>query len=663
MKSIIIPLILLSSNLFAQLPNLVVSSGGFSPSTIARGGLLTISATVQNNGTGNSTKSHLSFYMSTTTTISNGTCIGCVSVEPLAGGASSELKQISIPIPTSFGAASYYVGWIVDPYNEVVESNENNGFYLQSPQLTLTSAVVYTRHIPYPIIFIHGLTSNDQTWDSLTSQLDHFGWSFGGRMDYCLNYDGNLSTSLLANDVHDFTSQSTLNIGDYYTINFDVNTNGSIYNNNVESDQAAIVKQGKAVQSAIKHVLAKTSADKVILVGHSMGGLASREYLQNFSNWQSDGKHHVAKLLTIGTPHGGSNEWTFGGIKGQDGYSEAVRDLRYSYSNDSNGVYLFGGNEYNASTILFSFNNNDVNCNGYIGDNIVGLNQKPLPNDLVYSCVIGIWDLGITGDGIVAAPRANLNNYYAVNADTFLVSSFHTDLPKQIITNLEGLDEPTYFNQAYQVGTDSLFFGLVTPQSAGNSFTDDYDDYFINLNTKSLLNVKVNNISVPQLSVAIFDSTSARKFIKFSSTLSQIDTTVLLNSGKYYLEMEAQPTSYSWMFPYSFKLHSTPATNVQNDVPMIATGFLLSQNFPNPFNPATTIRYSLPSRSSVRLVITNTLGQEVAVLENGEKEAGFHEIKWQANVSSGMYFYRIVAVSLSDPNNRFVEVKKMLLLK
>ena len=42
-------------------------------------------------------------------------------------------------------------------------------------------------------------------------------------------------------------------------------------------------------------------------MGHSMGGLASREYLQNPDNWQADGDHHVAKLLTIGTPNGGSN--------------------------------------------------------------------------------------------------------------------------------------------------------------------------------------------------------------------------------------------------------------------------------------------------------------------------------------------------------------------
>ena len=472
MKSAILILIILSSNLFAQLPDLTVPTGGFSPGTIARGNLLTITATVQNSGTGNSTKSHLSFYLSPTRSISNGRCVGCVSVEALAAGASSEAKQITVPIPPSLAEGIYYVGWIIDPYNEVVQSSANNVFYLPNTVLTITNTLVFARHIPYPIIFIHGLTSNDQTWDSLTSQLDHFGWSFGGRMDYCLNYDGNLSTSLLANDLHDFTLQSTLNIGDYYTINFDVNTDGSIYNNTVESNQSAIVKQGKAVQSAIKHVLARTGADKVILVGHSMGGLASREYLQNSFNWQSDGQHHVAKLLTIGTPHGGSNAWTFGGILGQDGYSEAVRDLRWSYSNGYAGVYLFGGNENNLNSI--GFYNIDVNCNGFSGDSIVGLNQKALYTDLSYSCVIGTG--GLSGDGVVDASRANLNNYYSISADTFLVDAIHNELTKQIKTDLEGLDEPTYYNQAYRVGTDSLYFGLITTQSGANSFTDDHDE-------------------------------------------------------------------------------------------------------------------------------------------------------------------------------------------
>jgi hypothetical protein len=57
------------------------------------------------------------------------------------------------------------------------------------------------------------------------------------------------------------------------------------------------------------------------------------------------------------------------------------------------------------------------------------------------------------------------------------------------------------------------------------------------------------------------------------------------------------------------------------------------------------------------------LGQEVALLQDGEEEAGLHDVEWHANVASGVYFYRINATSVSDPNNSFVQVKKMLLVR
>jgi DNA-binding beta-propeller fold protein YncE len=85
--------------------------------------------------------------------------------------------------------------------------------------------------------------------------------------------------------------------------------------------------------------------------------------------------------------------------------------------------------------------------------------------------------------------------------------------------------------------------------------------------------------------------------------------------------------------------------------------FLLLQNYPNPFNPSTTIRYGLPNRSQVTLTVFNTLGQQVAVLQNGEMEAGYHEAKFDATgLSSGVYFYRMQA-------GNFVETRKLLLMK
>jgi len=91
--------------------------------------------------------------------------------------------------------------------------------------------------------------------------------------------------------------------------------------------------------------------------------------------------------------------------------------------------------------------------------------------------------------------------------------------------------------------------------------------------------------------------------------------------------------------------------------PDVPAAIGLFQNFPNPFNPSTTIRYGLPSRFHVTLAVFNTLGQQVAVLQNGEQEAGFHEAKFDGSrLSSGVYFYRLQA-------GTYVETKKLLLTK
>ncbi len=95
----------------------------------------------------------------------------------------------------------------------------------------------------------------------------------------------------------------------------------------------------------------------------------------------------------------------------------------------------------------------------------------------------------------------------------------------------------------------------------------------------------------------------------------------------------------------------------------LPTQFSLHKNFPNPFNPSTTICYSLPTNSRVRLTIVNMLGQVVGELVNEEQAAGWKEVQWHANVASGIYFYRIEAVPISNPSNRFVDVKKMIVIK
>lgn len=105
------------------------------------------------------------------------------------------------------------------------------------------------------------------------------------------------------------------------------------------------------------------------------------------------------------------------------------------------------------------------------------------------------------------------------------------------------------------------------------------------------------------------------------------------------------------------------ATDIRSANGAIPGEYSLGQNYPNPFNPSTTIRYELPTRSRVTLEIFNVLGQQVHHLVNVEQGAGYYSVDWQAAVSSGVYFYRIQAVAVDDPQKQFVGTKKLLLLR
>ena len=95
----------------------------------------------------------------------------------------------------------------------------------------------------------------------------------------------------------------------------------------------------------------------------------------------------------------------------------------------------------------------------------------------------------------------------------------------------------------------------------------------------------------------------------------------------------------------------------------LPTAFALADNFPNPFNPTTTIQYALPQAADVELTVYNVIGQPVRTLVAEYQSAGRYAVEWDAtndsghSLSSGLYFYRLQA------DEAFLEVKKMLLLR
>ena len=93
--------------------------------------------------------------------------------------------------------------------------------------------------------------------------------------------------------------------------------------------------------------------------------------------------------------------------------------------------------------------------------------------------------------------------------------------------------------------------------------------------------------------------------------------------------------------------------------------FSLDQNFPNPFNPSTEIRYGLNQEAIVTVRIFNVLGQLVTKLvADAVQVEGFHSLKWNASgAPSGVYYYRLDAVPTSGPLSAFTQMRKMLLVK
>jgi hypothetical protein len=96
--------------------------------------------------------------------------------------------------------------------------------------------------------------------------------------------------------------------------------------------------------------------------------------------------------------------------------------------------------------------------------------------------------------------------------------------------------------------------------------------------------------------------------------------------------------------------------DVPND-PGVPTSYEMTQNFPNPFNPTTTIQYSIPNESKVTLKVYNLIGQEVATLVNKVQATGNYNVNFDAaNLPSGIYIYRLQA-------GTYTQVRKMTLLK
>lgn len=142
------------------------------------------------------------------------------------------------------------------------------------------------------------------------------------------------------------------------------------------------------------------------------------------------------------------------------------------------------------------------------------------------------------------------------------------------------------------------------------------------------------------------ECTITRSGMKY--TISGSRTTVTRSSE--------QKTTRSIELFATVSLHGTPTgvDQMRDDLP---GSYDVQQNFPNPFNPSTTITYDVPKQSRVRILVYDILGREVETLVDEMKKAGRHRVTWNVHgLASGVYFYRLQAED-------YCATKKLLLLK
>ena len=137
--------------------------------------------------------------------------------------------------------------------------------------------------------------------------------------------------------------------------------------------------------------------------------------------------------------------------------------------------------------------------------------------------------------------------------------------------------------------------------------------------------------------------------------------TILLSFPLYYMKADQVKKFFQYVFTNKF---SEPLAVNKNKAHLPPSDFSLKQNYPNPFNPATNINFELPVSSKIKLVVYNSLGQQVDVLYDNIKPAGRHSMQFNAGrLASGVYFYSLIAQPLISGRNTYHASGKMLLIK
>jgi len=276
-----------------------------------------------------------------------------------------------------------------------------------------------------------------------------------------------------------------------------------------------------------------------------------------------------------------------------------------------------------------------------------------------------VWFTGDAGlDAITPAEEDSLIQFLDSGGRLFITG-------QNVVESLP--DTSTLLTDYFEVSHGGNASGIIMRGLSGDPVTDGF----------SLFGIFGGNAASNQTSPDIFLPTgNASAAIKYGTTGENVSA-VSIDNGTYKIflagfgmeslvELDPTLTKRHELLAAVFDWFEVKSSiDAQDEQPVtLPEQFVLEQNYPNPFNPETSINYSLSQSANVKITIFNILGQQVKTLVNSDLSAGKYTVSWKGTadngsaVASGVYFYRLEAVSNSQTgNNVFVDTKKMLFLK
>ena len=356
---------------------------------------------------------------------------------------------------------------------------------------------------------------------------------------------------------------------------------------------------------------------------------------------------------------GASRPWKL--EKNNDGYkivydrTEPYTDIRYFFSDI--GLYLMGLLPAdNVSThLVFKDSQNYKVINGQYNDtdfvkvtidDIIKINNQREPDYNLSQRNYNIATIFVSNK-LLPDEAMYFYNYFSKRAEL----KYPVAVTESI---LEGMSNPFYVATQGKATLNTQINIKISPYQT--LLSEPINNAMVDSNDITMKWNPVSNADSYHLQLAsdsLFD-------LIFSEDLDVVKNYYLIRdlekNKKYYWHVRAKNNIGIGTWSDIWNFTTSPPTAI-NDKIKLPIKFSLYANYPNPFNPTTTIKYVIPQQSFVNIAIYNLLGEKLVTLVNEEKSPGNYEVIFDgSSLASGVYFYRMQA-------DNFFEVKKLILLK